>query len=138
MKMIENTLIYFKKKFTNDFLAGIVVFLVAIPLCMAIAFATKAPIYSGLISGICGGIVVGFLSKSHLSVSGPSAGSIAIILSTFAYFGKFEAVLLCLFIAGIIQLIAGLNKCGFIADYIPNNVIQGMLTAIGLLLIFNE
>ena len=136
--MIENTLIYFKKKFTNDFLAGIVVFLVAIPLCMAIAFATKAPIYSGLISGICGGIVVGFLSKSHLSVSGPSAGSIAIILSTFAYFGKFEAVLLCLFIAGIIQLIAGLNKCGFIADYIPNNVIQGMLTAIGLLLIFNE
>jgi carbonic anhydrase len=135
---MRNTVAYFKKCFGNDLLAGMVVFLVAIPLCMGIALAANAPAYSGIISGIAGGIVVGFLSNSRLSVSGPSAAIIAIILSAYAQLHHFEVVLLSIFIAGIFQLIAGLKKWGFIGDFIPNNVIMGMLSAIGVLLIINQ
>lgn len=136
--MLKNTNIYFKRYFKNDFLASIVVFLVAIPLCMGVALAANAPIYSGLISGIAGGLIVGFFSHSQLSVSGPSAAIISIILSALAQLHNFEAVLLSIFIAGILQFLAGYKKCGFFADYIPNNVIQGMLSAIGILLILKQ
>jgi carbonic anhydrase len=96
------------------------------------------PFIQVLISGIAGGLVVGFLSNSQFSVSGPSAAIISIILSALAQLQHFEAVLLAIFIAGIFQLIEGYKKCGFFADYIPNNIIQGMLSAIGILLILKQ
>lgn len=136
--MIKNTRIYLKRYFKQDFLASMVVFLVAIPLCLGVSLAAGAPIYSGLISGIVGGILVGILSQSQLSVSGPSAAIVAIIISALSQLEHYEAVLLAIFIAGILQMVAGYKKCGFFADFLPNNVIQGMLSAIGILLIFKQ
>lgn len=136
--MLKKTQIYYKRYFKNDFLASIVVFLVAIPLCLGVALATGAPIYSGLISGIAGGIIVGILSQSQLSVSGPSAAIVAILISAISQLQQFETVLLAIFLAGILQILAGYKKCGFFADYLPNNVIQGMLSAIGILLIIKQ
>ncbi len=136
--MIKKTNIYFKRFFKHDFLASIVVFLVAIPLCLGVALAAGAPIYSGLISGIAGGMIVGILSRSQLSVSGPSAAIVAIIISALSQLQHYESVLLAIFLAGFLQVLAGYKKCGFFADYIPNNVIQGMLSAIGLLLIIKQ
>lgn len=121
-----------------DFMAGIVVFLVAIPLCLGIALASGAPIFSGLIAGIIGGIVVGIISQSSISVSGPAAGMTAIVLTCIAHLGSFNAFLLALFFAGIIQILIGAIRAGFVADYIPSNVIQGLLCAIGILIIIKQ
>lgn len=121
-----------------DFMAGIVVFLVAIPLCLGIALASGAPLISGLIAGIVGGIIVGIISQSSISVSGPAAGMVAIVLAAIAELGSFNAFLLALFIAGIFQIIIGSIRAGFIADYIPSNVIQGLLCAIGILIILKQ
>lgn len=136
--MIKKTNIYFKRFFRNDLLASIVVFLVAIPLCLGVALAAGAPIYSGIVSGISGGIIAGLLSRSNLSVSGPSAAIVAIIISALSQLQHYETVLLAIFFAGILQVMAGYKRCGFFADYIPNNVIQGMLSAIGILLIIKQ
>lgn len=136
--MLKKTQIYYKRYFKNDFLASIVVFLVAIPLCLGVSLAAGAPIYSGLISGIAGGIIVGILSQSQLSVSGPSAAIVAVLISAISQLQHFETVLLALFLAGVLQILAGYKKCGFFADYLPNNVIQGMLSAIGILLIIKQ
>jgi MFS superfamily sulfate permease-like transporter len=115
-----------------------VVFLVALPLCLGIALASGAPLFSGIISGIIGGIVVGYLSTSHLSVSGPAAGLTAIILTAISDLGAFNILLLSIFIAGIIQLILGFLKAGTISNYFPNNVIEGMLAGIGLIIILKQ
>jgi MFS superfamily sulfate permease-like transporter len=122
----------------SDFSAGLVVFLVALPLCLGIALASGAPLFSGIISGIIGGIVVGYLSTSHLSVSGPAAGLTAIILTAISDLGAFNILLLSIFIAGIIQLILGFLKAGTISNYFPNNVIEGMLAGIGLIIILKQ
>ncbi len=122
----------------NDVPASIVVFLVALPLCLGVALASGAPLLSGVISGIVGGIVVGFLSKSHTSVSGPAAGLAAVVLSSINQLGAFDIFLTAVIIAGVIQLIMGIAKAGFIADYIPNNVIKGLLAAIGIILILKQ
>ncbi len=121
-----------------DFMASIVVFLVAIPLCLGIALASGAPLYSGLIAGIIGGIVVGIISQSSISVSGPAAGMAAVVLTSISQLGSFNAFLLALFFAGIIQIIIGTIRAGFVADYIPSNVIQGLLCAIGILIIIKQ
>lgn len=142
------------KNFKNDLPAGLVVFLVAIPLCLGIALASGVPAFSGLIAGIVGGIVVGAFSNSRIGVSGPAAGLIAIIITALATFrseigaeGLTEAEIdlmalkmlgFSVLIAGIIQLILGLLKAGFIGYYFPNVVIKGMLAAIGLILIKKE
>ena len=126
------------KSFPNDFASSIVVFLVAVPLCLGIALASNAPLFSGLIAGIVGGIVVGIASKSHLSVSGPAAGLTAIVAAAIATLPSYEAFLLAVVIAGIIQLILGFAKAGIIGDYVPNSVIKGMLAAIGLILILKQ
>lgn len=136
--MVKISRVYLKRYFRQDILASIVVFLVAIPLCLGVALAAGAPIYSGLISGIIGGILVGILSQSQLSVSGPSAAIVAIIMSALSQLQHYETVLLAIFIAGILQMLAGYKKCGFFADFLPNNVIQGMLSAIGILLIIKQ
>ena len=125
-------------KLKNDVPASIVVFLVALPLCLGVALASGAPLLSGIISGIIGGVVVGFLSKSHTSVSGPAAGLAAVVLSSITQLGAFEIFLTAVSIAGVIQLIMGFAKMGFIANYIPNNVIKGLLAAIGIILILKQ
>ncbi len=121
-----------------DLPAGIVVFLVAMPLCLGIALASGAPFFSGMISGIIGGIVIGFLSNSQLSVSGPAAGLAAIVLAAITKLGAFETFLLAVFLAGILQLMLGLVKAGAIANYFPSSVIKGMLTAIGIIIILKQ
>ncbi len=120
------------------FSASVVVFLVALPLCLGIALGSGAPLFSGLIAGIVGGIVVGSLSGSQLSVSGPAAGLTAIVAAGILKVPAFEAFLLSVLIAGIIQLILGFIKAGVFGDYIPTNVIKGMLTAIGIILILKQ
>ncbi|MBW4641377.1 MAG: hypothetical protein KME05_24815 [Gloeocapsa sp. UFS-A4-WI-NPMV-4B04] len=122
----------------KDIPASIVVFLVALPLCLGIALASGAPLFAGVISGILGGILVGALSKSHTSVSGPAAGLAAVVLSAITQLDSFEVFLTALFLAGILQVILGLLKTGFIAHYIPSNVIKGLLAAIGILLILKQ
>jgi carbonic anhydrase len=122
----------------RDLIAGVVVFLVALPLCLGIALASGAPLLSGLIAGVIGGILVGILSGSHVSVTGPAAGLAAIVLAQITSLGSFEAFLLAVFLAGGIQLGFGLFKAGFLANYFPTNVIKGLLAAIGVLLILKQ
>ncbi|MCB0659453.1 MAG: SulP family inorganic anion transporter [Saprospiraceae bacterium] len=121
-----------------DIPSGVVVFLVALPLCLGIAMASGAPLFSGIISGIVGGIVVGYFSKSHISVSGPAAGLTAIVLSSLSTLGTFEVFLLSVVLAGIIQIILGFINAGSISNYIPNNVIEGMLAGIGIIIILKQ
>jgi MFS superfamily sulfate permease-like transporter len=130
-----------KKYFQNagsDLPASIVVLLVALPLCLGIALGSGAPLFSGIIGGIVGGIVIGLLSGSQLSVSGPAAGLTVIVASAILKLQVYEAFLLAVVIAGIIQLILGFVKAGVIGDYVPNSVIKGMLAAIGFILILKQ
>jgi len=122
----------------SDFASGLVVFLVALPLCLGIAMASGAPLFSGIISGVIGGIVVGYLSKSHISVSGPAAGLTAIILTAITDLGAFDIFLTAVFIAGLIQLALGFIKAGSISNYFPTNVIEGMLAGIGIIIILKQ
>ena len=126
------------KYLKNDLLAGVVVFFVAVPLCLGIAVASGAPPNAGLIAGIVGGIVIGFLSKSGVSVSGPAAGLVAIVIAGIASTGSLNAFFLAVFLAGILQIILGFAKAGSIAYYFPSSVIKGMLTAIGIIIILKQ
>lgn len=130
-----------RKLFNNaaaDIPASVVVFLVALPLCLGIALGSGAPLFSGIIAGIVGGIVIGLLSGSSLSISGPAAGLTAIVAVAIGKMPAYEAFLVAVVIAGIIQLILGVFKAGIIGDYIPNSVIRGMLASIGLVLILKQ
>lgn len=122
----------------KDITASIAVFLVALPLCLGIALASSAPLFSGLISGIVGGILVGILSGSHKSVSGPAAGLTAIVAAQIATLGSFEAFLAAVAMAGVIQILMGTFRLGFIAAFFPMSVIKGLLAAIGLILILKQ
>lgn len=121
-----------------DLPSSIVVFLVALPLCLGIALASNAPLFSGIIAGIVGGIVIGSLSGSQLSVSGPAAGLTAIVGAAILKLPTFETFLLAVVICGVLQLVFGFIKAGVIGDYVPNCVIKGMLAAIGLILILKQ
>lgn len=127
-----------KKNLKHDLPSSIVVFLVALPLCLGIALASGAPLFAGLVTGIVGGIVVSTLSGSQLSVSGPAAGLTAIVLGAIAQLGGYETFLLAVVLAGVMQLILGLLKGGTIGNYFPSSVIEGMLAAIGLTLILKQ
>ncbi|TGK83762.1 carbonic anhydrase [Leptospira montravelensis] len=127
--------------FTNikqDIPSGLVVFLVALPLCLGVALASGAPLLSGVISGVIGGIIVGILSHSNTSVSGPAAGLVTLVLAAIASLGDYSTFLLAVFLAGLIQIFIGFLKGGFIANYIPSNVIQGLLASIGIILILKQ
>lgn len=128
------------KEIKNDLPASIVVFFVALPLCLGIALASGAPLFSGIISGIIGGIVVGMASGSRLGVSGPAAGLAVIVLSAInvTFGGSYETFLLAVVLSGVIQLILGFVKAGFIGYFFPSSVIKGMLTGIGLLIILKQ
>jgi len=122
----------------TDLLAGLVVFLVALPLCLGIALASGAPLFAGIIAGIVGGIVVGFLSNSPISVSGPAAGLAAIVLTSIAGLGSFESFLLAVILAGLMQLAMGYAKAGVFSSYLPSNVIEGMLAGIGVIIFLKQ
>ncbi len=126
------------KDLKSDLSASIVVFFVAVPLCLGIALASGAPMFSGIIAGIIGGIVVGIASGSPLGVSGPAAGLAVIVLSAITTLGSWSAFLLAVVLAGLVQLIMGYAKAGFIAYFFPSSVIKGMLTGIGLLIILKQ
>lgn len=122
----------------HDLAAGVVVFFVALPLCLGVALASGAPLFSGLLAGIIGGIVVGALSGSHASVSGPAAGLTAIVAAQIISLGSFEIFLLAVVIAGLIQMALGIARAGFIAAFVPSSVIKGLLAAIGVILILKQ
>jgi len=122
----------------SDLPSGLVVFLVALPLCLGIALASGAPFFSGLISGIIGGIVIGSLSGSKLSVSGPAAGLAALVLAAITNIGAFDLFLCAVLIAGILQVLMSVASLGGIANYFPSSVIKGMLTSIGILIIAKQ
>lgn len=129
----------FFSSYRQDLPASIVVFFVALPLCLGIALASGAPLFSGIISGIIGGIVVGFFSKSSLGVSGPAAGLSVVVLGYIATLGgSWEAFLLAVVLTGVIQLIAGLLRMGTIAYYFPSSVVKGMLSGIGLIIVIKQ
>jgi MFS superfamily sulfate permease-like transporter len=121
-----------------DLSASVVVFLVALPLCLGIALGSGAPLFSGIIAGIVGGIVVGSLSGSHLSVSGPAAGLTAIVVVAIGKLPSFDAFLLSVVLAGGFQLLFGFLRAGVFGDYVPTAVIKGMLSAIGIILILKQ
>ncbi|HEY1202639.1 MAG TPA: SulP family inorganic anion transporter, partial [Niastella sp.] len=122
----------------GDLSAGLVVFLIAVPLCLGIALASGAPLFAGMISGILGGLIIGSLSGSQLSVSGPAAGLTAVVLTAITKLGAFDVFLLAVMIGGAIQLLLGIIKAGTVANYFPSNVIKGMLTAIGIIIILKQ
>jgi MFS superfamily sulfate permease-like transporter len=126
------------KTLKSDLPASIVVFFVALPLCLGIALASGAPLFSGLIAGIVGGIVVGALSGSQIGVSGPAAGLAAIVLTAIGTLGGYQNFLVAVVLGGVIQLLFGVLKAGVIGYYFPSSVIKGMLTGIGIIIILKQ
>jgi MFS superfamily sulfate permease-like transporter len=126
------------KNLKSDFPASIVVFFVALPLCLGIALASGAPLLSGLISGIIGGVLVGLLSGSNLGVSGPAAGLAAIVATSITSLGSFEVFLVAVVLAGVIQIVFGILRFGIIGYFFPNSVILGMLSGIGIIIILKQ
>ncbi len=135
MSQNNNTFI---KNLKSDLPASVVVFFVALPLCLGIALASGAPLFAGLIAGVVGGIVVGTLSGSHIGVSGPAAGLAAIVLTSIAALGGYENFLLAVVIGGALQIVLGLLKAGIIGYYFPSSVIKGMLSGIGIIIILKQ
>lgn len=129
---------YYLQHLNSDLPAGIVVFLVALPLCLGIALASGAPLFSGLIGGLVGGLIVSWLSGSQLAVSGPAAGLTVIVFNAIHTLGSFQGLLVACILAGIMQLILGFLKAGIIGAFFPSAVIEGMLAAIGLILIIKQ
>lgn len=126
------------KALPKDAGAGLVVFLVALPLCLGIALASNAPLMAGIVSGVIGGLVVAWISGSHTSVSGPAAGMVAVVLAQVAALKSYEAFLLAVILAGMIQILLGVLRAGFIASFFPSNVIKGLLAAIGVILVLKQ
>ncbi len=122
----------------KDFPASIVVFLVALPLCLGIALASGAPLFAGLLTGIIGGLVTASISGSQLSVSGPAAGLTVIVAAAIISLGNYQTFLLAVLLAGVLQLLLSFLKAGTIASYFPSAVIEGMLAAIGIILILKQ
>lgn len=126
------------KTIAADIPASVVVFLVALPLCLGVAVASDALPVTGIIAGVTGGIITGLISKSHLSVSGPAAGLTAIVAGAIGTLPSYEIFLLSVVLAGIFQIVLGFLKAGIVGDFIPNSVIKGMLAAIGIILILKQ
>ena len=122
----------------HDFPASVVVFFVAMPLCLGIALASGAPLFSGIIAGIVGGMVVGFASKSAIGVSGPAAGLAVIVMAAIVSLGSFQAFLVAVVLAGVLQAAMGYLRLGTIAYYFPTSVIKGMLSGIGVIIILKQ
>ncbi|MGF7152071.1 carbonic anhydrase [Sphingomonas zeicaulis] len=126
------------KSVKSDAPASLVVSLVALPLCLGVALASGAPLFSGIIAGVVGGVVVGALSGARLSVSGPAAGLTVIVFDAIQALPSFEAFLLAVVLAGIMQILFGLTRSGVLSEFVPSSVVTGMLAAIGLILILKQ
>jgi SulP family sulfate permease len=122
----------------NDVRSSIVVFLVALPLCLGIALASNAPLSAGIISGIIGGLVIGALGGSAVSVSGPAAGLTVIVAAAISELGGMPAFAMAVFLAGIMHFLFGYFKAGELGNFFPASVVKGMLAAIGLILILKQ
>ena len=118
----------------HDLPASVIVFFVALPLCLGIALASGAPLFSGVIAGIVGGVVVGAISGSSLGVSGPAAGLAVSVLGAIQELGSYEVFLLAVVLAGVFQVLLGIAKAGFIGYFFPSSVIKGMLSGIGIIM----
>jgi MFS superfamily sulfate permease-like transporter len=136
--MIHKHLSYYIRHLHHDIPSGLVVFLVALPLCLGVALASGAPLFSGLIAGMVGGLIIAWASGSQLSVSGPAAGLTVIVLNAIDHLGSFQGFLVAVVLAGMLQLILGFLRAGAIGAYFPSAVIEGMLAAIGLILIMKQ
>ena len=137
-KIVTDIKLFSASNVPRDLIAGLVVFLVALPLCLGVALACNAPLFSGLLAGIVGGILVGLLSQSQTSVSGPAAGLTAVVAAQIVALGSFQAFLLAVVVAGLIQIVLGLARVGFIAAFFPSSIIKGLLAAIGVILILKQ
>ncbi|MBX3438150.1 MAG: bifunctional SulP family inorganic anion transporter/carbonic anhydrase, partial [Planctomycetaceae bacterium] len=135
---MERVDLFSPRTLVKDSLAGVIVFLVALPLCLGIALASGAPLFSGIVAGIVGGVLVGIVSGSHTSVTGPAAGLTAIVAAQIAKLGSFEAFLLAVVIGGVLQIGLGLAKAGALSAFFPSSVIKGLLAAIGVILILKQ
>jgi len=122
----------------KDLPAGLVVFLVALPLCLGISLASNAPLAAGIIAGIVGGLVVGALSGSSTSVTGPAAGLTAVVAAQIAELGSFQAFLVAVIVAGVLQIVFGILKGGFLSSFFPSSVVKGLLAAIGIIIILKQ
>ncbi|MFI3218849.1 MAG: SulP family inorganic anion transporter, partial [Methylococcales bacterium] len=136
--MIHKHVQFYLRHVKDDLPAGLVVFLVALPLCLGVALASGAPLFSGLIAGMVGGLVVSWLSGSQLSVSGPAAGLTVIVFNAIDTLGSFQGLLVACILAGVLQLTFGFLRAGIIGAFFPASVIKGMLAAIGLILIIKQ
>lgn len=136
--MIHKHINYYTDHLKQDIPAGIVVFLVALPLCLGIALASGAPLFAGLIAGMVGGIIVSWASGSQLSVSGPAAGLTVIVFSAIEQLGSYTGFLVSVVLAGMIQIVLGYFRAGIVGAFFPSSVIKGMLSAIGLILIIKQ
>jgi len=134
----RKTKYYYLSFLKHDFKASITVFFVALPLCLGISLASGAPVYSGILSGIIGGVIVSLLSKSELSVSGPAAGLTAICAAAITQMGAIEIFFLSVSVAGLLQIVLGIFRLGGFTSFIPSSVIKGMLAAIGIILISKQ
>ncbi|MFO0866373.1 MAG: SulP family inorganic anion transporter [Gemmataceae bacterium] len=130
--------LFSKETLPSDLKAGLVVFLVALPLCLGVALLCKAPLFSGVLSGILGGIIVGALSKSHTSVSGPSPALAAVVAAQIVTLGSFQAFLVAVVIAGAIQVVIGVIRAGSVAAFFPSSVINGLIVAVGIILVLKQ
>ena len=138
IKPVEDLQANLNSLLRHDGPAGLVVFLVALPLCLGIALASGAPLFAGIIAGVVGGVVVSIASGSNVSVSGPAAGLAVIVATAIQSLGSYKVFLLALVLAGLMQLILGALRLGVIGDYVPNSVIKGMLAGIGLVIILKQ
>ncbi len=129
---------FYKKHIKTDLSSGLVVFLIALPLCLGISLASGAPLFSGIIAGVVGGIVVGLFSHSQVNVSGPAASTALVVLTGIATLGSYESVLLSVIFAGIVQIVMGYIGAGTIAYFFPSSMIKGILASIGLILILKQ
>ncbi|MCX6200020.1 MAG: SulP family inorganic anion transporter [Bacteroidetes bacterium] len=129
---------YFLLNAKYDFIASITVFFVALPLCLGISLASGAPVYSGLLAGIIGGIIVSLISQSQLSVSGPAAGLTAICAAAIIQLGSLEYFFAAIALAGLMQILLGVFRLGGFTQFIPSAVIRGMLAAIGIILMSKQ
>jgi carbonic anhydrase len=135
---MNHTTVYSTSTLSRDVIAGFIVFLVALPLCLGIALASGAPLFAGLIAGIVGGILIGLLSGSHTSVSGPAAGLATIVAAQIAGLGSFRTFLLAIVVAGVLQVVLGIVRAGSLSAFFPSSVIKGLLAAIGTILIIKQ
>ncbi|MCB1160715.1 MAG: SulP family inorganic anion transporter, partial [Leptospiraceae bacterium] len=135
-----NNNLTFKEVWKDDLLAGLIVFMIALPLSIGIATASGAPPIAGLLAAVVGGMLCGFVSGSHVTINGPAAGLIVVILHSIESLGEgnrvlgFKLTLACIVIAGIIQIIFGILKTGKYAALFPSSVVHGMLSAIGIII----